>query len=313
MKLRLSLEPGNRAVDVVAVGENSVDLVAVTEGHPQANAKYPLINYLELPGGEAASAAVGLSRLGWRAKYIGKVGDDRFGVMIRERLASEGVDVSEIIIVEDTTSRMAVILVDRETGDRTVLWRRADQLSLEPGDVEDQTLAAARVLLLGSDDVNAMTSVARRARERGARTVGDLEHVHTGTASLLRELDVVIMASTFPAAFTGEPDPGAALRQVAAISGASLVCVTLGGEGCLALAAGEELRVPAFDIDIVDTTGAGDMFRAGFIARWLREPNEPDVTELLRYANAVAALNCRETGAQTAAPRADEVEALLRG
>jgi sugar/nucleoside kinase (ribokinase family) len=300
-----------KPVDVVAFGENSVDLVGVVDDHPQANAKLPLRDYRELPGGEAASAAVGLARLGWRAKYVGRFGDDRLGVMCRTQLASEGVDVSDAIVVDNQTNRMAVILVNRRSGDRTVLWRRDSRLALRAEDIGDATLAATRALLVGSDDVEAMTSAARRARTLGAHTFGDLEHVRPNTTALLRELDVVVMAATFPCALTGERELGRALRQIAGLSDAWLVCVTLGADGCLALAGGREFRAPGFRVDVVDTTGAGDLFRAGLIARWLATSGPPNVPELLRYANAVAALNCREVGAQTAAPRAADVDALL--
>ena len=311
MKLRLRPPAASRAVDVLAVGENSVDLLAVIDGHPEANAKVPLRDFLELPGGEAASAAVGLARLGWRAKYIGRVGDDRLGALIRENLHAEGVDASECVVVDNQTSRMALIVVDATTGNRTVLWRRGERLSLEPTDIRNETLSSARVLLVGSDDVTAMADAARRARERGVRTVGDLEHVHEGTWALLEELDLIVMAASFPAALTGRRDLRAALREIQQATAAPLVCVTLGAEGCVALADGEEITVPAYRVRVADTTGAGDLFRAGLIASWLANPEEPDVREMLRYANAVAALNCRAVGAQTAAPRRAEVEALL--
>jgi sulfofructose kinase len=313
MKLRLSLSEALRPFDVLTVGENSVDLIAVVDGQPPANGKAPLLDYRELPGGEAATAAVGLARLGWRATYIGRLGDDRFGQFLRHHLTTEGVDVTHARIIASQPNRMALILVDSKTGDRTVLWRRGTPLAVQPEDVDDGVVASARVMLVGSDDVEAMSSAAARARGLGVRTVGDLEHVHSGTGALLRELDVVIMAESFPTALTGERSLGTAIREIAAASNASLVCVTLGQDGCLALVDGHEVRVPAYEVDVVDTTGAGDLFRAGFIARWLAEPETPDVTDLLRFANAVAALNCRAVGAQTAAPRLEEVETLLHG
>lgn len=311
MKLNLPLRREG-TVDVLAVGENSVDLVAVVDGHPRANAKIAMAEFQELAGGEAASAAVGLTRLGWRSKYIGRFGSDRLGDLVRHQLSVEGVDISDSTVVPDTRNRLAVILVNRQNGERTVVSYRAPRLALLPGDIPAAAISAARVLLVGSDDAEAMTSAAARARAHGVRTVGDMEHVHAETPALLHQLDVVIAAATFPEALTGKRDPGAALRALAAMSKAPLVCVTLGEEGCLAVAEGKEVRVPAFPIEAIDTTGAGDLFRAGLIARWLATPVDPEVVELLRYANAVAALNCRAVGAQTAAPRRDEVEALLR-
>jgi sulfofructose kinase len=311
VKLPLPLPTADRTTDLLAVGENSVDLIAVLGSHPQANAKEPLLDYVELPGGEAASAAVGVARLGWRAKYIGRFGDNRLGDLARQHLRAEGVNLDDAVTVPGTPNRLAVILVNRLTGDRTVLWHRHPQLALRSDDVSEAVLEQSRVLLVGSDDVQAMTSIARRARACGVRTVGDLERVHDGTGDLLAQLDVIVMASSFPETFTGEKHLGTALRKIASDTRAPLICVTLGSEGCLALANGHEVHVPGFAIQPVDTTGAGDLFRAGLIARWLAEPEQPDVGDLLRYANAVAALNCRAVGAQTAAPRPAEVDALL--
>ncbi len=312
MKLLAALPSGPRPIDVVVLGENSIDLVATVDQHPHADSKLELSDFDERLGGEGAAAAVGLTRLGWRTKYVGRFGDDPWGQRGREALAREGVDVEDCLIVAGVTSRFALIVVDSSSGSRTVLWRRAPELALEPDDIRDDALRRARVLLVGSDDVPAMTSAARRARGRDVRTVGDLERIHAGTDALLRELDVVIMAASFPEAFTGISPLGAALRAVAEQSGSTLTCVTLGEEGCLALAAGQEIRVPAFPTDAVDTTGAGDSFRAGFIGRWLREPAGPEVGDLLRYAAAVAALNCRSRGAWAGAPRAPDVDELLR-
>jgi sugar/nucleoside kinase (ribokinase family) len=307
----LSITTAPRAFDVLVAGENSVDLVAVLEDFPRPNAKQPLVGFAELCGGEAASAAVGLARLGWRVKYVGRFGDDSFGVMGRESLITEGVNVDDVGISTNVGSRIAVILVERRTGERSVLWRRDPALALTPHDIRDAAIADSRVLLVGSDDVTAIASAAQRARDLDTRTVGDLERVHTGTGELLRQLDVIIMATSFPAAFTGTREPGAALREIAAFSGAVLVCVTLGAEGCLAVVDGREVRVPGFTIEAADTTGAGDLFRAGFVARWLIQPDRPAVVDLLRYANAAAALNCRGVGARTSAPRPGEIEALL--
>jgi sulfofructose kinase len=312
VKLPLPLAPATRALDAVTIGENSIDLVAELDRHPVLDSKQQLRGFRQLPGGEAASAAVGLARLGWRVAYIGRFGDDDFGNAGRARLAQEAVDVSHTVLVPGVASRLAVILADRKSAQRTVLWQRDPSLSLEPSDIPEAVLAEARLVLVGSDDVPAMTDAAARARAAGARTVGDLERVHEGTHQLLRQLDAIVMAASFPKALTGYTNFGKALNEIAEFSRASLVCVTLGEDGCLALVDGDEIHMPAFPIDAVDTTGAGDLFRAGLIARWLMEPDGPVVADLLRYANAVAALNCRAVGAWTAAPRRTEVEELLK-
>lgn len=312
MKLPLSLAPVSRATDVITIGENSIDFVAELDRYPAVDSKQQLRGFRQLPGGEAASAAVGLARLGWRVAYLGRFGDDDFGKAGMQRLSDEGVDTQHTVVVPQVASRLAVILADRKSAHRTVLWQRDPQLSLDPRDLGDDVLAQTRMVLVGSDDVPAMTDFARRARAAGVRTVGDLERIHDGTQHLLTHLDMIVMASSFPKALTGHTNLGKALKEIADASRATLVCVTLGEDGCLALVGGDEIHMPAFAIDAVDTTGAGDLFRAGLMARWLMEPEGPMVADLLRYANAVAALNCRAVGAWTAAPGRTDVEALLR-
>lgn len=311
MRLPWTLPPADRPFDALTLGENSIDLVAATETHPTPDSKVPLRMFAELPGGEAATAAVGLARLGCRTSYVGRFGDDRLGDAGRQSLAAEGVDISRCIRTPNVRSRFAVILVATSTGGRTVLWERDPRLALTPDDIPAGWPASGRVLLVGSDDVATMTRAAEVARAAGTRTVGDLDHVHPGTDGLIRTLDVVVMAETFPERFTGLKGMGRALDQIATLAPSALLCVTLGEAGCFARQGGEELHVPAFPIDARDTTGAGDLFRAGFIARWLAEPDRPDVGDLLRYANATAALNCRAVGARTGAPRRADVEALL--
>lgn len=312
MRLALSLPASDRPFDVLAVGENSLDVIVVTDTYPEPDSKQPLRQFVQLPGGEAASAAVGVARLGWRAKYIGRFGADEFGTVGRRSLEDEHVDIADVVMVPQVGSRVAVVLVDRATGRRTVLWQRDPALAMEPADVPDDALAQARVVLVGSQDAGAMAAIARRARAAGARTVGDVEQVTPDTAALLAELDVVVMAESFPAAFTGEADPDRALDRLERSTGAAMLCVTRGDRGALARVGGKSVAVPSFPVNVVDTTGAGDLFRAGLIAAWLHAPEGPDVIEMLRYASAVAALNCRALGARSAAPGPAEVDALLR-
>ena len=93
---------------------------------------------------------------------------------------------------------------------------------------------------------------------------------------------------------------------------AAAICVTLGERGSLTRAGGREIRMPASRVPVVDTTGAGDAFRGGFIAGWLRAGDAAELEDLMRWASATAALKCRALGARTALPDRHEVEGLLR-
>jgi sulfofructose kinase len=313
VRIPLALLPeASRPIDVLTVGLNSMDLLAVVEPYPPRNSKQRLRTFAQLPGGQAASAAVGLARLGWRTEYIGRFGSDGFGQAGADSLEREGVKVTRVVRVPDATSHFSIILVDRETGERTVLWDRHPDIALTAEDISDEAVASARVVLVDCHETAAVTSVASRARRAGARTVLDVERVRPGIDALLREIDVIIAAEHFPVDLTGKRELGAALDTLQRETGAAIVCVTLGERGSLARCNGMEVHMPAFLVDVVDTTGAGDVFRAGFIAAWLEHGEAAELETVLRYANAVAALKCRELGARTGAPTREEVHAFLR-
>lgn len=312
MRIPLSLPPA-RPVDALAVGLNSIDLLAEVHGYPAANSKVRLEGFSQRPGGQCATAAVALSRLGLRTAYIGRVGDDAYG---REGLASlraEGVEVDRVVTVPGATSQFAVILVDHATGTRTVLWHRHAGLSMTPDDVPAEAVRSARVLHVDCHETACVTAAAEAARAAGTRTVIDVEKVRPGIDRLLAAIDVVIAAEGFPAEYTGARSLGDALARLQAETGAPVVCVTLGEEGSLARVQGREIRTPAFRVPVVDTTGAGDVFRAGFIAAWVHGGEATEVEDALRWANAVAAMKCRGLGARTTTPTLTELRTFLAG
>jgi sugar/nucleoside kinase (ribokinase family) len=312
VRIPFSIPPrGARPFDVVGFGLNSVDLIAVVPEHPAPDSKSPLRSLTRLPGGQAATAMVTCARLGLTTRYIGRFGDDDAGTFGRASLVSEGVDVTAASIAKGATNQIAIILVDAQTAQRTVLWQRHPGLAMTPADVDESVVASGRVLLVDCHETAAAARAAALARASGALTVVDVEKVRPAIHDLLREIDVIIASESFPAALTGRSATGAALRALAAEFPAPVICVTLGADGSLALCGGREIRTPGFKVAAVDTTGAGDVFRGGFIAGAIAGGPGGDLTDVLRYANAVAALKCRRLGARDGIPRPREVVELL--
>lgn len=302
----------DRPFDMIALGLNSLDIVAVIPHHPVPGGKTRIERLATLPGGQSASAAVGCARLGWRTRYLGTFGDDdaaRVGIASLER---DHVDTAMVRTIPGATSHTSLVLVDARSGDRTVIWYRDTRLAMSAEDVPVEAVRAGRVLLVDDHEPFAATVAARAAREAGVRTVIDVEKLRPGTEELLQHIDIIIAAEHFPSELTGLSDLGAALKEMARRFEPSLTCATLGPRGSLSLIDGKEVRTPAFDVRVEDTTGAGDAFRAGFIAAWLGAGAEPNVHEVLRYAHGVAALNCRRLGARDGLPRHDEVVELIR-
>jgi sugar/nucleoside kinase (ribokinase family) len=299
-----------KAFDVVALGENSLDLVALVSEYPGSNTKQRLDRFAQLPGGQMATVAAISVRLGWRARYIGSFGDAGPGLLVRDRLRAEGVDLEASWVVAGATNRLAIVLVDARSGARTVLWDRDPLLTIDPGRVSPDAIQSGRFLVVDCEEIAAATCGARHARAAGIPTMVDVERVVPGLDDLLREIDVIVAAREFPEAFTGHDDPGRGLRTIAAEWPARVVTLTLGAEGSLSLCSGREIRTRGFPVAAVDTTGAGDAFRAGLVAGCLRAP-DGSIEAALEYANAVAALSCRGLGAQGAMPSAADVNELL--
>jgi sulfofructose kinase len=296
--------------DVVGFGLNSVDLVAVVAEYPAVNSKQRVQRVARLPGGQMATAMVTCARLGWRARYVGRFGADDLGAVSRESLEREGVDISASRTMPGATNQFAIILVDARTGERTVLWDRHPSLNMEPADVPSDAVTSGRLLIVDCHQTAAATQAARDARAARITTIVDVEKVRPGIWDLLQNIDAVIAAEEFPAALTGHEHLGESLRAIGRESGASLVCVTLGAKGSLTWCNGREIVTPGFPVDCVDSTGAGDCFRGAFAAACLRMP-DGHIEDVLSYANAVAALNCRGLGSRGGLPTAEEVDQLM--
>jgi sugar/nucleoside kinase (ribokinase family) len=297
------------AFDVVGFGLNSVDLLAVVAEYPACNTKQRLQRAARLPGGQMATAMATCARLGWRARYVGRFGDDDLGAVSRESLVADGVDVSASQTVR-ATNHFQIVLVDARTGERTVLWDRHPSLNMRAADVPGEAVTSGRMLIVDCHQTSAAAQAARFARAARVPTIIDVEKVRPGIADLLQNIDVIIAAEEFPGALTGHEQLGRSLGVMAREFGAQLVCVTLGANGSLAWCQGREVRTPAFPIDCVDSTGAGDCFRGAFAAACLAMP-DGDVETVLTYANAVAALNCRALGSRGALPTPDQVDHLM--
>lgn len=300
--------PTGKQYDAVALGLNAVDHLIVVPHFPQFDTKIPFISHTLAPGGQSATAMVTLSRLGMRTRYIGKVGSDDAGRLQIESIKSEGVECSGIDVVEDAQSQTAFIIVDQKSGERTILWKRDDRLTMATEEVSREAVTSGRVLHLDGHDVPASIAAATYAREAGVPTVLDIDNAYPGYEELLPLIDFIICSSGFTERVTEEPDLKAGLKALEEMSGSRFVAATTGRDGSLAFYRGEFLHSPGFKIECKDTTGAGDAFHGGFIYGLLAGLS---VEETLRFANAVAGLNCRGVGARTSLPRLDEVQALL--
>lgn len=310
MKIPLTLPSAGRSVDFIALGENSLDVVAVGDIADVRNGKMQLDQLGWLPGGQAATAAVGCARLGWRCRYVGCIGDDLAAMEIESAFTRAGVD-AVLQRRPGTRSRSAVVLVDRATGNRTVMEYRESALELRAGDIESASIVGGRLLLVDASNVDASVHAAQLARQAGIPSIVDADRKVDGIERLLNLIDILIVPEAFARALAGCEDLRKALAQLAARFQSAVVVATCGEQGSLALCEGQEIQTVAPVVPVRDTTGAGDAFRAGFAAGWLETGSHASLERVLTMANAAAALNCREIGAQTGLPTREELAAVL--
>jgi sugar/nucleoside kinase (ribokinase family) len=176
------------------------------------------------------------------------------------------------------------------------------------GELSREEVCPGKVLHLDGHDLKAASQCARWAKEEGISTVIDLDKIEPLTPELIKEIDFVVTSARFPTLFTGISNREKALIELQKHT-SGFLCATLGHEGAMGLVDGEIAYVKGFEIKAVDTTGAGDVFHAGFIYGLLQNW---EVTEILRFANAAAALKCRDLGGRKGIPKLGEVEELLK-
>jgi sulfofructose kinase len=295
--------------EVVGVGANSVDFVYRLPDSPRADsptAKLRITSHAVSCGGQMATALAGCAALGLRPAYVGAIGTDDNGSRIRRELAGRGIDLSHVVTREGA-NQFAVITVDDRTGERIVLWDRDERLMLQPAEVPAALIASARIVHVDDVDEDAAILAASLARRAGVPATSDLDRVTSRTAELVAAVSIPIFAEHVVPAITGEAGYESGLRKLRQ-SHHGMLCITLGPRGSMMLV-GDRLYVePGFAVQAVDTTGAGDVFRAGFIYAFLagREPSA-----ILRFANAAAAISCTRAGALASVPALADVERFM--
>lgn len=291
-------------LDVLCVGYACVDINFSARHHPGPDEKIRAGDMHICGGGPAANAAVAIGRLGGKAGFAGYLGHDAFGEAHLRELTVEGVAI-ETIIRGDSPTPVACVTI-KPDGQRSIIDFSPPGTAVK----EDAIILSkqtAKVLLIDGHQPLLSARLVDQARALGIPSILDAGSVHDGTLMLYNNVDYLITSEKFARDFTGEDDPRLAL---AAMDGAApFVACTWGADGVYWQNEDGQHHMPAFDIDPVDTTGAGDAFHGAF-ALGLAEGMSPK--ENLRRASATAALTCLKAGARNALPERKKVDQLTR-
>jgi sulfofructose kinase len=295
-------------VDIVGVGLNATDTIIRLPHFPAFNSKVEFRVADVLPGGQVATAVTACARWGLKVRYIGKIGDDAAALLQQEEMRKVGVE-AHWIVVPHCQSQSAFILVDENTGERTVLWKRDPQLELRPEELERGWIANAKLLHVDGHDCASAAQAARWAREAHIPVTADLDNLYPGVEALLEYVDYAITSQEFPARLCGSQDLFVSLPLLASRFGCRLVAATLGADGVLAWDGCRFHYAPAFEIKAVDTTGAGDVFHAAFAYSLLRDD---ELRGSLEFSCAAAGLACTGLGARGGIAPIEQIEKIVR-
>lgn len=294
--------------DIIGIGSALFDTLMQTERFPKEDTKIQGVATKLQGGGPCATALVAAAKLGVSAAYIGTLGDDVYGMFIKQAMARYGVNMSRVRTVPDAMSYHSFVLLNRADATRTCVWSKGTVSEPDPGDVDLEMLRQAKFLHLDGHQLKTAKYAACRAREFGVTVSLDAGGLYPGIETLLPLVDVLIPSEEFVMAFTGCGDAYQAAQKLYEQFRPRTLIVTQGKEGGFLYTARGPKRYPAFRVDAVDTNGAGDTFHGAFAAGHVRGMDDYGAA---CFASAVSALKCMRFGAQDGIPGYEETQAFL--
>lgn len=314
-------------LDVVALGEVLIDFTPAGTS-PGGNALFECN-----PGGAPANVLACLANLGRKTAFIGKVGDDQFGVLLRRVLAEKGISTTGLVVDGEVNTTLAFVHLG-EDGERFFSFYRKPgaDTRLRPDEVEDAWLDAA-VFHFGSLSLtheparSATLAALKKAQEKGMLISYDpnlrpplwanLNEARRQMLAVMGQANLVKVSREELEFLTGQSDLQEGSAQLCQDYGLRLLLVTLGKDGCFFRRGDITGQVPGFKVKAVDTTGAGDAFLGGMLHEFLRrgkpleEWGQEDLESSVRFANAIGALVVTRKGGIPAMPSLSEVEDFL--
>ena len=266
----------DRPFGAVCLGFATCDYLCLVPGFPPRGQKTYISRMVIDGGGQAATAACLLSRLGHKTAFVGVCGDDEAGLKIKPWFDEYGVDSSGLVLRPGESSLQSFIMVEEGGGERTIICHHGSCPKLTPQELDPEMIAKAQVLHLDGHFIQASLEAARMAKRHGVLISMDGERIFPETKELVSLCDVVVGCHDFAQRLTGKTDPQDALRALAAL-GPAWAGRTMGAEGAELLAAGRLYRQPPFKCGLWTPPARGMFFTAVWCTPscWAWSPKGP--------------------------------------
>jgi sulfofructose kinase len=295
--------------DILGIGIVTVDDLFYVDHYPVPDTKVPAEDEQRQGGGLTATAMVAASRLGSKAAFLAALGDDELSEFTIRELEQQGVDCSAIIRRPEARPYHSIVIVDKTTGERTIIFTGKGVIPTTPQDVTPKLVLNARLLFLDHGFPAAAIRAADIAHSLGVPVVADVEKAEDPLVEqLIDKTDHLIVSYELANNITGKSDPEAMVSAMARTQKAC-VAITRGDLGCWYSESGGPVHhMPAFKVTVVDTTGCGDVFHGAYAAAISRKSS---VKDAIRLASAAAALKATQPGGRAGIPDMATVQQFL--
>lgn len=301
--------------DILGFGAVAVDDLLYVDAYPPAEHKARVRHRLRQCGGLTGTALVAAARLGARCAYVGVLGDDELSRFVIDCLEQEGIDLAHRVRQSDARPAHSTIIVDESHKTRTIFSSLGGAIGADPQRPAAELIRSAAVLLVDHHGLEGTLRATRIAREAGVQVVADFER-HPGPpfAELLAMVDHLVISERFARELAGDSiRPANELPAMLWTPARRAVVVTCGANGGWYRgdgANGIARPYPAFSVEVVDTTGCGDVFHGAYA---LAVAEGQDLAQRVRFASAAAALKASQRGGQAGCPSRAVVDRFLAG
>ena len=290
---------------VLCVGNCTLDQIGIVERFAEAGTAVEMPTFSIQGGGTAATAAVALARWGAQVRFVGKVATDERGALIERTLSGEGVDTSGMVRVADRISQVRIIILESESRERLTYFTPGNVGEMVAAEFDGRLLEGSDLLLVDGMHPGAQLEAMRQARKMGVPVLLEACRDREVAVECVGLADLVVVSERRASELTGMGSLEGMCEALLA-KGPKMAVVTLGDEGAAAMQKGGGLvRRGPFDVEVVDRTGAGDIFLGaialGSLEGWPLE-------KMVEFANCAAGLSCAGLGSRSGIPSRDEVE-----
>lgn len=294
-------------IELLGIGFCAVDYVGVVPYIP-VNSKVEMKNLKKQNGGACATAVFTAARLGLSTGFIGKIGNDEEGKMILEDFKKGKINTSGIIVEENASSATTFVWIEEKTGNRSIAWSLGSKCSLQSEELDKSIIKSAKVIHLDGHENKAAVEAIKLVKNIGTKISLDGGSLTPNIEEIMKYTNFLIVSEEFAKKITGLDKKEYFLKKLKGYK-SELVIVTCGKDGYYGYIGEKYIEKRPFKVDVVDTTGAGDVFHGAFLYGYLRGM---DFEKALEFASAVASLKCTRFGVRIAIPTFGETVDFIK-